>query len=389
MNRRSLLKSIAAGVTLPMGLTPLQTLMAANGVASGRRLVLVELTGANDGLNTLVPFNNDYYHRLRPSIGLNKNDVLAIDDQMAFHSGLKPLMRLWDKGELAWVQGLGYPQPNRSHFASIALWESGGDGIRAGSNGWLTHDIEHQLGRVVNDAHGISLKGDLSLFSSVSGRWMSLESTSQIDSSSAALPEGGKQFNKTLDLVAGKMQELHHTLDSLSNKLRKVPTIKTLPGGEFGVQLAQVLQLIQAGVDTPVYRVQLGGFDTHDYQLGRHARLLKRLSGAINGFARALQSDGEWGNTLVMTYSEFGRRAAENLSAGTDHGTAAPHLLAGGRVRGGLYGEAPDLSKLIDGDLVHSMDYRSLYERVLKDWFDIEENRYAEYSTAELQELLS
>ncbi len=389
MNRRSLLKSIAAGVTLPMGLTPLQTLMAANGVASGRRLVLVELTGANDGLNTLVPFNNDYYHRLRPSIGLNKNDVLSIDDQMAFHSGLKPLMRLWDKGELAWVQGLGYPQPNRSHFASIALWESGGDGIRAGSNGWLTHDIEHQLGRVVNDAHGISLKGDLSLFSSLSGRWMSLESTSQIDSSSAALPEGGKQFNKTLDLVAGKMQELHHTLDSLSNKLRKVPTIKTLPGGEFGVQLAQVLQLIQAGVDTPVYRVQLGGFDTHDYQLGRHARLLKRLSGAINGFARALQSDGEWGNTLVMTYSEFGRRAAENLSAGTDHGTAAPHLLAGGRVRGGLYGVAPDLSKLIDGDLVHSMDYRSLYERVLKDWFDIEENRYAEYSTAELQELLS
>jgi len=389
MNRRSLLKSIAAGVTLPMGLTPLQTLMAANGVASGRRLVLVELTGANAGLNTLVPFNNDYYHRLRPSIGLNKNDVLSIDDQMAFHSGLKPLMRLWDKGELAWVQGLGYPQPNRSHFASIALWESGGDGIRAGSNGWLTHDIEHQLGRVVNDAHGISLKGDLSLFSSLSGRWMSLESTSQIDSSSAALPEGGKQFNKTLDLVAGKMQELHHTLDSLSNKLRKVPTIKTLPGGEFGVQLAQVLQLIQAGVDTPVYRVQLGGFDTHDYQLGRHARLLKRLSGAINGFARALQSDGEWGNTLVMTYSEFGRRAAENLSAGTDHGTAAPHLLAGGRVRGGLYGVAPDLSKLIDGDLVHSMDYRSLYERVLKDWFDIEENRYAEYSTAELQELLS
>jgi len=389
MDRRSLLKSIAAGLTLPVGLTPMQTLMAANGVANGRRLVLVELTGANDGLNTLVPVNNDYYHRLRPSIGLQKNNVIPIGNQMAFHSALKPLMRLWDKGELAWVQGLGYPQPNRSHFASIALWESGGDGVRAGRSGWLTHDIEHRLGRVVNDAHGISLKGDLSLFNSQSGRWMSLQSTSQIDPNDVALPEAETQYNTTLDLVTAKMQELHHTLGSLSVKLRKVPPVKALPGGTLGNQLAQVLQLIQAGVDTPVYRVQLGGFDTHDYQLGRHARLLKRLSGAINGFARALQSDGEWNNTLVMTYSEFGRRAAENFSGGTDHGTAAPHLLTGGRIRGGLYGTAPDLSVLIDGDPDFTMDYRCVYERVLRDWFDITDNRFAEFSTPDLHELMS
>lgn len=388
MNRRSLLKSIAAGLSLPMGLTSMQTLMAANSVANGRRLVLVELTGANDGLNTLVPVDNDYYHRLRPSIGLQKNDVIPIGNQMAFHSALKPLMRLWDKGELAWVQGLGYPQPNRSHFASIALWESGGDGDRAGRSGWLTHDIEHQLGRVVSDAHGISLKGDLSLFSSQSGRWMSLQSTSQIDSSDVALPAAEARYNSTLDLVTAKMQELHHTLGNLSVKLRKAPALKNLPGGTLGNQLAQVLQLIQAGVDTPVYRVQLGGFDTHDYQLGRHAQQLKRLSGAISGFARALQSDGEWDNTLVMTYSEFGRRASENSSGGTDHGTAAPHLLTGGRLRGGLYGTAPDLSVLIDGDPAFTLDYRCLYERILKDWFEIKENRFAEFSTPDLRKLV-
>jgi len=185
------------------------------------------------------------------------------------------------------------------------------------------------------------------------------------------------------------MQELHHTLGSLSIKLRKAPAVKELPGGTLGNQLAQVLQLIQAGVDTPVYRVQLGGFDTHDYQLGRHTRLLKQLSGAINGFTRALQSDGEWDNTLVMTYSEFGRRAAENFSGGTDHGTAAPHLLTGGRIRGGLYGTAPDLSVLIDGDPDFTLDYRCLYERVLRDWFEIKKNRFAEFSTPDLQEIMS
>lgn len=389
MNRRSLIKSIAAGLTLPMGLTPLQTVMAAKGIANGRRLVLVELAGANDGLNTLVPIDNDHYHRLRPSIGLGKNDVISINEPVAFHAALKPLMRLWNKGELAWVQGLGYPQPNRSHFASIALWETGGDGNRAGRNGWVTHDIEHRLGRAVSDAHGISLKGDLSLFASQSGRWMSLQSTNQIESGNIALPESGERYNETLDLVSEKMQELHYTLASLSAKMQKAPAIKQLPGGGLGVQFAQVLQLIHAGIDTPVFRVQLSGFDTHDTQLHRHARLLKQLSGAINGFSRVLQSDGEWDNTLIMTYSEFGRRAAENLSGGTDHGTAAPHLITGGRIRGGLYGKTPTLSELIDGDLAYSTDYRSLYERVLGDWFDIEANQFAQFSTPELHELIS
>lgn len=389
MNRRSLLKSIAAAMTLPAGLTPIQTMMAASGVANGRRLILVELSGANDGLNTLVSIDNDHYHRLRPSIGLNKNDVIQIGEPVAFHAALKPLMRLWDRGELAWVQGLGYPRPNRSHFASIALWESGGDGDKAGRTGWLTHDIEHQLGRFVGDAHGISLKGDLSLFNSQSGRWMSLQSTSQIETSKVALPVARKQYNATLDLVTGKMQELHHILGSLSVKIRNAPAVIELPGGALGNQFAQVLQLIQAGVDTPVYRVQLGGFDTHDNQLGRHSQLLKSLSAAINGFSRALHSYGEWDNTLIMTYSEFGRRAAENLSGGTDHGTAAPHLLAGGRISGGLYGTTPDLSELIDGDPAYTLDYRCLYERVLRDWFDIDNNRFADYSGPELQELIS
>ncbi len=385
MNRRELLKTISA---LSLALSPMQRVLAAKAAASGRRLVLVELAGANDGLNTLVPIRNDHYHRLRPTIGLTQQDVIGIDNDMAMHASLEPMMNLWDKGELAWLQGLGYPQPNRSHFSSIALWESGGDGAKAGRTGWMTHDIQHKLGRQISDAHGISLKGGLNIFNTDGGRWMSLESTSQIESTSVTLPAGGEQYNTALDLVAGKMHELHHTMDSLSAKLQKAPKVKRLPGGSLGDQLAQVLRLIRAGVDTPIYRVQLGGFDTHDYQVRRHAQLLSNLSDGISGFSRALANDGEWDNTLIMTYSEFGRRAAENLSGGTDHGTAAPHIVAGGQVRGGLYGAAPDLAKLINDDPDYTMDYRCVYERVLGDWFGIEENRFSKFNTPKLQGLL-
>ncbi len=389
MNRRQILKALSAGAVLPLGLSPLQSLMAAQATANGRRVVLIELAGANDGLNTLVPVNNDEYYRLRPKIGLKKTQLISIDSEIALHQSLKPLMSLWEQGELAWVQGLGYPKPNRSHFASIALWESGGDGTGSGRQGWLTHDIEHQLGRVVNDAHGISLKGDMNLFNSAGGRWMSLESTTQIENSQVPLPDTGKQYNAALDIVAGKMHELHHTMGSLSAKLKSTPKVKHLPGGELGRQLAQVTRLIRAGVDTPIYRVQLSGFDTHDNQLGRHAQLLTQLSSAIAGFRKHMIKDGEWDNTLIMTYSEFGRRAAENHSGGTDHGTAAPHLLTGGAVRGGLYGTAPDLLQLTDGDPTFTMDYRALYERVLGDWLGVEQNRFAGYSSGALQGLIT
>lgn len=388
MNRRTLLKSLSASLVLPLGLTPLQTLLAESATQSGKRLVLIELTGANDGLNTLVPYTNDHYHRLRPSIGLTKDQVISIDDNYALHQSLKPLMGLWERGELAWIHGLGYPQPNRSHFKSIALWESGGDGLEDGRSGWLTHDIEHQMGRVITDAHGISLKGDLSLFNSDGGRWMSLASTSQIEATSVPLPSSGKQYNATLDLVAGKMHELHHTMGSLSSKLKNAPKVRTLGGGELGNQLAQVVRLIRAGIDTPVYRVQLGSFDTHNNQLGRHARLLDQLAKSISAMQGELTKDGEWQNTLLMTYSEFGRRAAENGAGGTDHGTAAPHMITGGAVRGGLYGNAPDLGKLVDGDPAHTMDYRALYERVLNDWFGLQDNQFSTFSTDKLQGLL-
>jgi uncharacterized protein (DUF1501 family) len=290
---------------------------------------------------------------------------------------------------MVWVQGLGYPKANRSHFKSIELWETGGDGLKNGRLGWITHDIEHNLGRLVNDAHGISLKGGLRIFNSDSGRWMSVNSTSQIETRDRFTTGLSNQATSSVQLVANKMNELDSTLTRLNQKLGKQKKAPRIKGGGLGNQLAEVLRLIRSGVDTPVYRVQLGGFDTHTYQLNRHAARLRELSVAVSDFSEKLKQDNEWDNTLILTYSEFGRTAVENASGGTDHGTAAPHMLLGGKIVGGLYGAAPDLSQLVDNDQVYTMDYRAVYNQVLQDWFEIDENRFSAFRTPNLSNLLS
>ncbi|MEE9321507.1 MAG: DUF1501 domain-containing protein [Granulosicoccus sp.] len=388
MQRRDVLQLIGAGMLLPTGLLPMQMACAKAASHSGRRLILVELAGANDGLNTLVPYTNDHYHALRPVIGLGRDDIVQLDDELAMHRELEPLMSLWDKAELAWVHGLGYPRPNRSHFKSMALWETGGDGNQEGRRGWITHDLEHQYLLKSNDPHGISMDGGMNVFASDTGRWMSMSSARQIANFSAPLPKDMTLQHTSLQLVTKRMQELHQSLGSLSRKLGKVPSVKMFPGAELGRQLRSVVQLIRAGVDTPVYRVRLDGFDTHQNQPDRHAKLLRKLAASLSRLRQVLREDGEWANTVVMTYSEFGRRAAENLNNGTDHGTAAPHIVMGGMVSGGFYGQQPDLGNLLDGDPQYTMDYRALYGTLLREWFDIDNNQFANFREPRLSGLM-
>jgi len=340
MNRRNILKGIV-GLGAGFGLLPG---IAQSSIPTGRRLILVELSGANDGLNTLVPYRLDTYHRLRPSLSLNKQDVTVLQGDMAMHNALSPLMKHWDNNDLAWVQGLGYPTPNRSHFKSIALWESAGDGKSdVQSSGWMTHAMEHGLRREVIAAHGISVGGDLNLFNSDSGRWLSVDSASQFakmsvpasNSSDYSDQQLGSGARGNLQLVTGQANLLDRMLSEIKAKLDGQAPIRGFSDHGFAQQLQTVAKLISAGVDTPVYRVRLDGFDTHDGQLQRHTRLLKVLGRTLDAMAGALKQMGEWDNTIIMTYSEFGRRAAENNSGGTDHGTAAPHLLLGGGVTAG------------------------------------------------------
>ena len=377
MHRRNVLAGLGLGLSVP--LAPLALAQAAQ--ASGRRLILVELSGANDGLNTLVPFGDDRYFSLRPRIALDSSSLVSLNDWQGLNGELRPLANSLDDGDLAIVQGLGYPGQNRSHFKSIALWETGGDGMQAGRTGWLTDDLLTLDGQSF-DAHGISLDGGMGIFSASDGTWISLTSLSQLaglaETTFAFEQTGTGATNAALGLLLQRANDLDTAMSRIKNKMartRNTPSAQ-IYGGALGRQMGLALELVAHEINTPVLKVQLSGFDTHEYQLGNHENLMRDLGQSLAGLRRGLKQLGQWDNTVVMTYSEFGRRAEENNSEGTDHGTAAPHFVMGGRVTGGLWGDHPRLDRLDDGDMRHTMDYRALYEAVLSDWFGLPGNRF-------------
>ena len=387
MHRRQILNSLLSGLILP--LVPLKIASAA--AKTGRRIVLIELSGANDGLNTVIPFTNDRYFDLRPKLAIQKDARFNISNSLALHSALTDLGSVWERGDLAVIQGLGYPGANRSHFKSIALWETGGDGSGSGETGWLTEDIEGLGSAYDFDAHGISLDGGMGVFTSKNGVWLSMTSAEQFKRlSQTAMTAKTTSQNPALEMLLTRAAALNSSMERITNKLNTSRGRNfNMRAGDLGRQLSLASTLIAAGIDTPVLKVKIDGFDTHEDQPWRHQRLLEDLGRAMSGFAQQMRKIGQWDNTLVLTYSEFGRRAVENSTRGTDHGTAAPHFLAGGSINGGIYGKHPSLSKLTDGDMQFTMDYRSVYDWVLSQWFEIENNRFKAYRTAELNTLVS
>lgn len=390
MNRRSLIQLLSGLAVLPI--VPGTSL--AN--TSQKRVILLELAGANDGLNTIVPFKDDRYHELRPTIGLTKNDVISADGDFGFNNALKDFMPLWERGELAVVHGLGYPNPNRSHFKSIALWETGSDGNRERRDGWLTHDIEHAYAISKVDAHGISLGGGMGVFNSSNGNWLSMKAAGQFAGRSIQPPPekiqqgNNHQSNRMLSLLLDQAATLNASIDRIASKVQSNPKpVKPAGGGPFYAQIAHAINLINSGIDAPVIKVTLSGFDTHENQPARHATLLRQLAKATNTLQTELSKTDNWNNTVVLSYSEFGRRAEQNRSNGTDHGTAAPHFVMGGRISGGFHGKHPDLGQLQGGDLQYTMDYRSLYSGLIDNWLGLPSNAFKQYRTDKLDSLFS
>ena len=387
MNRRELIRSIVAGMAIP--LAPIGIASAAQ--RTGRRLILVELSGANDGLNTVIPINDDRYFEIRPNIALSKDKVFDIGNDLALNSELRPLDPALQAGDMAVIQGLGYPGQNRSHFKSIALWETGGDGSQAGKNGWLTEDIEGMTGSDKLDAHGISLDGGMGVFLSSSGVWLSMTSLNQFSSLSATTEKLASNTqtnsaNPALSMIMDRGNALNNSMASISGKIKRLNRHRDIryDAGEFGRQAAMAAQLIDAGIDAPVLKIKLDGFDLHEHQIWRHPNLLRDLGHGLAGLRKSLIRSGHWESTLIMTYSEFGRRALENESEGTDHGTAAPHFMLSGAIKGGIWGVHPDLGDLVEGDMKCTMDYRSVYASILSGWFKIPLNRFNEYSNENL-----
>ena len=340
-----------------------------------RVLILVELKGGNDSLNTVIPYANPVYAQLRPTIGIKQDDVIRIDSQQGLHPALAPLIPIWEKNELAIVQGVGYPAPNLSHFRSIDIWNTASKSSEYLPDGWVARALHSGLQPTAGGSFtsegvliGINEQGPLAGAHAISLR----QAETFVNQSRLAMP-AQMTSNASLTHILGVEQAIVDAANGLRSEKFAFKT--EFPNGGFGQSVQAAAQIVagqrgKAGV--PVIVLSIGSFDTHVNQAGNHANLLKQLAEGLSALRGALQEVGAWDRALVMTYSEFGRRARQNQSNGTDHGTAAAHFVMGGAVRGGLIGQTPDLSRL-DGsqNLVYTTDFRQLQATVAKGWWGI------------------
>lgn len=336
-----------------------------------RALVLVELKGGNDGLNTVIPFADPAYARLRPRLAISGDKALKLNAQVGLHPSLDGLMASWAARELAIVQGVGYPAPNRSHFRSIEIWETATDSSTYSDEGWLATILKAHRpaalvadGLCIGDGDSGPLRGD--------PHTLAVQNPEELVRATQRLikPTKAQSANPALSHILQTQNELLQATASISKRLSAAAPLRgTFPRSKLGRQLEIAARLIASDMPVLVYKVSHGSFDTHAGQLGRHANLLKQLDDALTAFRDALKGAGKWDDVLVMTYSEFGRRAAQNGSMGTDHGTAAPQFLLGGKVKGGLYGHHPSLTDLAGGDLRHHVDFRQLYATISQRWW--------------------
>jgi len=371
MRRRDFL---LAGSVLPaFALLPPRALAQARaaGWRADRTLVLIELAGGNDGLNTVVPYADPNYQRLRPAIGIKREVVIQLDERLGLHPSLAPLNDAWKAGELAVVQGVGYENPNRSHFRSIDIWDTASGSNRFIADGWVARVIGSSRRAAERLADAVVLGGGAGPVTGAGFRAVSMPDPQRFLRQAEGMQAAeARPANPALAHVMKVQREIQDTAKELREVLARAPEIRgEFPNGPLAQQLRIAARLINARAVVPVVKLALGGFDTHANQPGQHANLLRQLGEGLAAFRKALVDAGRWNDVLVMTYSEFGRRAAQNGSNGTDHGTAAPHFALGAKVKGGLFGPAPDLANLVNGDIKHAIDYRSLYATAAQGWW--------------------
>ncbi|HRJ49139.1 MAG: DUF1501 domain-containing protein [Phycisphaeraceae bacterium] len=393
-------------------------LSSAPGVPDERILVVVQLGGGNDGLNTIVPFGMNQYYKARPGIAIPEREALRLSgsDGIGLHPSMTSLRDLFDDGRAAIVQGVGYPNPNRSHFKSMDIWQTAD--TSATGDGWLGRYFDAECcgygkgesGRPEGPA-GTSRRAPPPRDSQAQARTATTDSPGVAIGRSAPLAMQGRAVKpiafESAELFRWSGQDIHDSLrdpytaiarrepsatearpDSAaaflmrtnldaqvsSELIRKAVTLRPqtqFPGTDLGRQLSMVSSMIRAGLKTRVYYVTHGGFDTHSGQggqQGRHANLLRDFANAVKAFHDEMKAQENDRRVVTMAFSEFGRRVAQNASQGTDHGTAAPMFLFGPMVRSGVHGAHPSLTDLDDGDLKYKIDFRSVYASLLDDW---------------------
>ncbi len=347
-------------------------------------LVVVQLTGGNDGLNTVVPFADEEYAKLRPTLRLPTGQIKKINDQVGLHPSLDGLAGLLQDQALCVVQGVGYPNPSQSHFRSMDIWQSASTGEKL-AEGWLGKALKqvpavqsfHLAG--TNESAPLALSGApvrVPSVTSLEDFQLRIAGTSGSDKKeqralieAVAQPQQGQPG--LLDFVQRTAVNTYASSRRLQEIGKNYQPKAPYPNTPLANHLKLAAQLIDAGLGARLFYVSLDGFDTHANQLNNHANLLRQLSDAMTAFYKDLAARGQQDRVLMMTFSEFGRRAKENGSRGTDHGSAAPMLLLGGKVKAGVVGEHPSLTQLEMGNLKHHTDFRQVYAAVLEQWLGV------------------
>jgi uncharacterized protein (DUF1501 family) len=372
MNRRDFLKSsmlTVAGLTGPGFLA--RSAQAA--IGQGKILVVVQLSGGNDALNTLVPYTNGAYYAARPTIAIEKKDVLALNSDLGLHPSLRPFMKLWDDGQLGLVQGVGHPNPNRSHFESMAIWHTADPSARE-HDGWIGKIAEKYGDPFCATNFGGTTPQALR------GADMILPSISSIDAFQLKIaPEAQAAVNTMLgsslpgraETIRNATNQMFKNIESVQKGVNKYKPGAQYPEGNLAASLRDIARLISADVGPRVFYTSQGGYDTHAAQPEDHPELLGALSEGIMAFRADLEKQGRLDDVLIVGFSEFGRRLAENASSGTDHGKAGLMFAIGSGVKGGLYGAQPDLEKLNDGDPIMTTDFRQVYATALDGWLKV------------------
>ncbi|MFN8674175.1 MAG: DUF1501 domain-containing protein [Candidatus Sericytochromatia bacterium] len=385
MKRRDFIKLTSLSILPIFNNNKLYNLISNTTLNKNNYLILIELKGGNDGINTVIPYNDNSYYNLRPDISINRDKILKISEELGFNPNMESIYELWKTKELAIICGVGYPNPNRSHFRSIEIWETASNSQTVLDDGWIAQAFKKYKERKKID--GLVLGG--SDFGSLIGKNMKnliIENTEQFIKEARKVKKVPiKTNNEALKHILQVENQIYDSYEILEEYLDYVPEIKTsFPQSNLGNQSLTAFKIISSKVPVSVIKLELTGFDTHINQLNNHGKLLKDLSDSILALKKALSEVNMWNNTTIMTYSEFGRRAYQNGNNGTDHGTASVHFITGGQIKGGVYGKYPSLDDLLQGDLKYNIDYRSLYSTISKKLWNISPDFLVKYPTLDI-----
>jgi len=339
--------------------------------------VIIQLSGGNDGLNTVIPYRNDLYFSNRPKLGIQKNAALSLTDEAGLHPSLTAFKEFYDDGSLGIFNSVGYPNPDKSHFRSMDIWHTASDSKDYWNTGWVGRYLDAQCkgcdkptqALEIDDVLSLALKGD-----QIKGLALEdprrLYNTSQEKYFKEILAQHKNDTHEQpVDYLYKTMAETISSADYIFKQSKQRPSSETYPNSDLGKGLKTIASLIFSEINTKVYYISLGSFDTHINQEAQQKRLFTDLNDSVKAFVKDLKSNNRFNDVLLFTFSEFGRRVAQNASGGTDHGKANSMFFVGGGLKQkGIYNPLPDLTNLDDGDVKFQLDFKQMYATVLNKW---------------------